>query len=118
MGIVAEDLVWAKEKAPKKLWDEFRAWKKGQSDENQIYLLAPMLREVGVNRKGHKIFNCKHQLANGNCSIYVERPDLCRDLGTVNTCHHPFCGLNKNNRTLLRRVYIKAVDILLRIFGK
>lgn len=81
-----------------KLWQAYLKWKQtSQKDTEGIHILAPMLIPKGSTYDGFPLFSCKHLSKGRDCTIYDHRPQMCRDLGTINQCTNQQCRLNPKN---------------------
>lgn len=89
------------------LWQQFSLWQKDPEkvDEDEIYLMAPMLIPVGTSKGKKQLYTCKHLKNGKNCSIYPFRPKMCRDLGEKDPCYIPSCGLNPKNSTPIKKLF-------------
>jgi Fe-S-cluster containining protein/DNA-binding CsgD family transcriptional regulator len=93
--------------SPEMLREYWLAWRSGQSrfTLRDIDILYPMLRHLGEldrnpmlpasepsDRKAH-YYACKHLTADNLCSIYEDRPAMCRTFPEVHApCEFPGCG--------------------------
>lgn len=56
-----------------------------------IDTIYPMLIPLGVFR-GQELFTCKHLGKNGDCQIYHQRPQMCRDFPGPSPCPYRNCA--------------------------
>lgn len=79
------------------LRENWLLWRTGKHAENpaaiieDIDLIYPMVIPLGVDRNGTHRYTCKHLLANGDCSIYIDRPRMCSEYPYGHPCDHDEC---------------------------
>lgn len=88
--------------SPERMAWFYRAWRnqiKGAVDVNDIHLLWPMVRFTGETRdteiegktETRWLYDCAHQSENGDCGIYEDRPEMCRNYPYRNKCERSEC---------------------------
>ena len=71
---------------------EFQQWQKtGHSKISNIEIISEMLIPLGVFR-GQELFTCKHLSKEGNCGIYLSRPQMCRNFPGIKPCPYRNCA--------------------------
>ena len=84
---------FALEKSHDEIWDDYRLWKQNPalSTIPDVHLIAPMVIPI-KKLKGEWLYTCKHLGKNGDCGIYSERPQMCRDFPGEKPCPFPICS--------------------------
>jgi Fe-S-cluster containining protein len=75
------------------LWEDYRRWREdpAKSQIPDLHLIAPMVIPLKHVRKG-SLYTCKHLQKNGDCGIYADRPQMCRDFPGDQPCPFPICA--------------------------
>lgn len=58
----------------------------------EAVLIGSMVRFIGRNGRGVHHYACTHLDGEGNCSIYEQRPEMCRDYPYGETCRFRECA--------------------------
>jgi len=84
---------FALEKSREEIWEDYERWKKDPSTSTipDVHLIAPMLIPI-KKLKTEWLFTCKHLQKDGNCGIYAQRPQMCRDFPGDQPCPFPICA--------------------------
>ena len=72
-----------------------------------------MLIPLGGNQKYQEyVYTCKNLGADGNCQIYADRPQLCRDFPDQEGCKFWKCTAKESvylNMSFLRKLWTKLI---------
>ena len=77
-----------------KIQEAYTAWREQRSGAtwpNDIWLIAPMIRQNPVEAGHDPTFSCIHLQANGDCGIYNIRPQVCREYPNNRGCCFEGC---------------------------
>jgi|SRR3990167_6877106 len=79
--------------SPEQLREFYAAWASGDAQRktvSDIHLIYPMVTPL-EECVGGWTYSCKHLDTNNNCSIYDNRPDMCRNFPYEKRCPFPEC---------------------------
>lgn len=85
---------FALERSYAEIQEEYRKWKVDpkSADILQVEIIAPMIIPLSSNDRFREYtYACKNLGANGDCTIYERRPQMCRDFPDERGCRFWKC---------------------------